>query len=349
MRKLSIILILLLLLPSCARKNETVRFIFMTDMHVESDFMERGRPCYDHYQVGNHASLERTFQFINEDPFCSKAGFILLGGDNINTGYAREQADLEAEMVNYHRLMDMLDQSHNQKDLDSFRLEAPESYICKENIAPDQEPMLFHSPALTSHVIAIQGNHDTDVPEFYRDCAFQYGGIRFICFFAYYCALPAPPGKYRSTGAISDDTYNFVRDQVMRAAADPSIRQTVLVCHWGIVTDPEIFKNPIVDACEANGWNDNRAKLLALAEEYGIRLYISGHEHNDKYPVGKVGQLYNINCGSLAEGKWSVVEISPDKALFHVYTRAQAAYAEDGSVVFTALPEKVETIVIPLD
>ena len=349
MRKFVFALIMSVLPFAAKAQEDTLRFIYIADTHVESDFMEAGKPRYPHYKVGNHASLERTFRFINEDPFCSKASFILMGGDNINTGYAREQESLDAEMVNFRRLVGVLDLYNNKDDLDSFRFEAPETYICAENLAPGQQPMTFRSPAFTSRLIPIQGNHDTDVQDFYRNCAFQCKGTRFVCFFASYCFLPSPPGGYRSTGYISDETYEFVRDQVERASADPSVSRTVLVCHWAISTDYEKFKNPIIDACEANGWNDNRSKILALAEKHNIRLYINGHEHVRDYPVAKVGNMYDVNCGPMVWGKWSVVEITSDKAIFHVYSRAEAVPGKDGAVEFTSLPKRERTFEIPLD
>ncbi|MBO4595504.1 MAG: metallophosphoesterase [Bacteroidales bacterium] len=355
MRKILIIAAAMLTVAACGQRpkkaveqSDTLRFVFLTDMHIESDFIERGHPVYEHYAVGNHASLEKTFEFINEDPLCSKASFILLGGDNINTGYEREHQSLVDEMVNYHRLVGMLNLYNDKEGLEAFKFEAPESYTCAENIGPDQAPMEFHSPVLGSKVIPIQGNHDTDVEEFYRNCAFQCGGVRFICFFCHYCALPAPPGQYKSTGRIADDTFAFVKDQIERAAKDPEIRQIVLVNHWGIAPG---FKWHIYDACEANGWNDNRQKILDLAEKYNIRLYINGHEHNRDFPVEKVGNMYDINCGAVAsgdQGKWSLVEITPDKALFHIYTRANTELAPDGSTVFTSLPALERTIEIPL-
>ena len=343
--KNSLVKIAVALIPaifsSCSGKQDSLKFIFLSDIHVESDFMERGKPCYTQWEPGNHAAVERTFKFINEDPFCKDAEFILMGGDQINTGYSRKQNDLDAEMVNFRRLLGSLDIYRQSlgTDLSKFKFEAPTEYLCKENLAAGQKPLRFRSPELNSKVIPIQGNHDTGVPEFYRNCAFQCKGTRFICFFASYRALPAPKGSYRSTGAIEDETFNFVKGQIEKAAADKSIKHIVLVCHWGISNDIEKFSWPIVDACPANGMNDNRAKLLALCEKYGCSLYINGHEHSKQTQVGMFGGTPDVNCGAFVEGSWYVVEIKGDEALFHQYTIADAE---------AALPEKVQTITVPL-
>ena len=335
---------------SASDATDTLKFIFMPDIHIESDFMERGQPRYTQWKPGNHAALERTFEFINEDESCKDVQFILFGGDQLNTGYSNQQDKLDDEMSNYRRLVGGLDLYRNSigEDLSSFKFEAPSEYICKENLARGQEPLLFKSPEFSSRVIAIQGNHDTGVPEFYRNCAFQCKDTRFICFFAAYCGLPAPPGGYRSTGKIRDDTFEFVKEQIEKAAVDEEIKHIVLVCHWGIANDIEKFINPIVDACPANKMNDNRQKLLSLCEQYGCSLFINGHEHNQDFSVAMFGNTPDINCGSMVHNTWSIVEITGDKAFFHVYAGAQAVEDSEGKVRFTSQPHFIKTVEIPL-
>ena len=325
------------------KKSESLKFIYMTDLHVENDFMERGEPRYTVWKPGNHEAIAKTYQFINEDPFCKDAEFLLMGGDQLNTGYTREQEQLDAEMINYKRLLGGLDLYSKAlgTDLSGFKFAAPESYLCTKNLPQGQDPIVFHSPALDSRVIAIQGNHDTGVPEFYHECAFQCKGTRFICFFASYVGLPAPPGHYRSTGKISDETMDFIESQMKAAAEDKEVRNIVLVCHWAIA---EEFTCPIKDACPENGMNDNRSKLLALAEQYGCRLFINGHEHRQDYPVAKVGNMYDINCGSCVEGTWSVVELTDKEALFHIYSMAKVEENADGQTMCTAMPERISTV-----
>ena len=52
-------------LPSfAAGGKKPVKFLFMADHHVESDFMERGKPVYTMWKPGNHAALAKTYEFI---------------------------------------------------------------------------------------------------------------------------------------------------------------------------------------------------------------------------------------------------------------------------------------------
>jgi predicted phosphodiesterase len=329
----------------------------MADTHIESDFMERGKPCYTQWKPGNHAALVKTYEFINTDPYCRDAQFALFGGDQLNTGYSREQQQLDAERNIYFRTLASLD-LHSKSagtDLSRMKFHSPEGFLCRENLEPGQKPVPFTYPALNSRVIAIQGNHDTGVPEFYRECSFECGSTRFICFFASYVGLPAAPGTFRSTGAISDASLTFVENEMKAAAADPKIQHIVLVSHWSIVLDDKNFSAPIFNACKENKFNDNRRKLLALAEQYGCDLYINGHEHNGHYPVGKAGILSDINCGTVtgSQGGWAIVEIHPEKAVFNVYSRAIAKETTDAKghaagVEYTQLPSRLFTREIPL-
>ena len=342
-----------------------LKFLFISDHHVESDFVEARKgaesvPVYTMWKPGDHAALVETYRFINEDPFCRDADFTLFGGDQINTGYDRCPAEMAAEMKNYRRTLEALDLHAKTKGRTADLDFVARPWTVRENLAPGQKPYAVTPPPPASRVIAIQGNHDTGVDEFYRDCAFTAGGVRFIAFFASYVGLPPPPGKlFHSTAKISDETLAFVSHEMEKAAADPKIRHIVLVSHWAIAPAGEDFDHPILGPCAENGQNDNRAKLLALAEKYGCRLYLNGHEHNGLFPVGKAGSLFDINCGTLTAsptpapgvesgGAFSIVEIGADEAVVTVYSRA-VVEERDGGCVTVARPCRMFERRIPLN
>jgi len=162
--------------------------------------------------------------------------------------------------------------------------------------------------------------------------------------------LPAPKGKYRSTARISDEAVAFIEKEMAEAAANPAIRHIVLVSHWAIAPTGQDFVCPIIDACKENKFNDNRKRILALAEKYGCDLYINGHEHNSRYSTAKAGCLTDINCGTVTGSKasWAIVEMHPDKAIFNVYSRAVAIEAPDGTVSYSQLPQHLFAREIPL-
>lgn len=328
-----------------ADARRPVKFLLMSDHHVESDFMENGKPVYEMWKPGNHAALSRTYEFIGSDPYCRDVDFALFCGDQLNTGYSWARDKMEAEMANYYRTLGSLDLYRRTKgsavsDLD-FR--SPESLL-RSGSVPARKP--------DSRVIAIQGNHDTAVDDFYRECSFRSGDTRFITFFAEYVALPAPPGKYRSTAKISDAAVEFVEREMAAAAADTSVRHIVLACHWTIVLGDPNFKWPIFNACRENGFSDNRARIVAIAEKYGCDLFINGHEHNPDYPVGKAGCMSVVNCGTVTaqygKASFAIVEIHDDKAVFNVYSRAQVEESPDGGVVLAKSPRRLFSREVPL-
>lgn len=337
--------------------TKPLKFLFMTDHHIESNFIQdfgadKGTPSYAMWKPGNHAALVKTYEFINSDPYCHDIQFALFGGDQLNTGYMSHRPFLEAERVNYYRTLDSLDLYRNTKgtDVSDFNFHAPETFICDGNTPKGYVKAPIPFKKLDSRVIAIQGNHDTAVEDFYRECAFTCAGTRFITFFARYVGLPSPKGQYLSTARISDEAVAFIEKEMAAAAADPAIRHIVLVSHWAIAPKGKDFICPIIDACKENKFNDNRKKLLSLAEKYGCDLYINGHEHNGGYPMAKAGCMTDINCGTVtgSRASWAIVEMHPDKAIFNVYSRAAATEAPDGKVEFTRLPQRLFTREIPL-
>ena len=341
-----------------AESKDSVRplkFLFMTDHHIESDFVQshgitKGEPVYTMWRPGNHAALVETYRFINTDPDCRDIDFALFGGDQLNTGYTKNPKDMADEKVNYFRTLAALDVHTRRKgDVGDLNFVA-EPWLCKQNLPKGMPPYRVEPQAPTSRVIAIQGNHDTGVEEFYRDCAFTAGDVRFITFFASYVGLPPPPGKkFHSTAKITDETVAFVAREMKKAAADSRIRHIVLCSHWAIAPAGPDFACPILDACPENKMSDNRRRILELAEKYGCDLYLNGHEHNAAYPIGRVGKLADISCGTMTarpedgKGAFAIVEIHPDKAVFTVYSRAAAEEDAGGTCRVTLRPQKLFT------
>lgn len=342
------------------RKDGPLKFLFMADHHFESDFVQghgitKGEPVYTMWKPGNHAAIVQTYRFINEDPYCRDIDFALFGGDQINTGYSSHPQELADEMANYRRTLEQLDvHARTKGDTVDFDFAAA-PWDCTQNMPKGAAPHHVDPQPPASRVIAIQGNHDTGVDEFYRECAFTAGDVRFITFFASYVGLTPPPGKkFHSTAKISDAALAFVESEMRKAAANPDIRHIVLCSHWAIAPAGKDFVHPIVDACPENKMSDNRRKLIALAEKYGCDLFVNGHEHNGGYPVGKAGPMSDVNCGTLTgdpqkgQGAFAIVEIHSDKAVFNVYSRAAVEEGEGGVCTVTAKPKRLFAREVPL-
>ncbi len=331
------------------------KFLFMADHHVVDVACEADAAAYPMWRPGDHAALAKTYEFIGTDPCCRDIDFALFGGDQINCGYMDRPAEREAELAVFRRTLQSLDLHRRTHGADIAReldFRAPAAFVCNGNLPEGyvQRPIPFRPPE--SRVIAIQGNHDTAVADFFRECSFRCGDTRVITFFAEYIALPAPPGQFRSTARISDKAIDFVEREMAAAAADRSIRHIVLASHWTLVLDDTRFIWPILDACPENGWNGNRERLLEAARRYGCDLYLNGHEHNPDYPVGRAGMMNVVNCGSVTaqkgESSFAIVEIRDDRAVLRVYSRATAEAPPGGGIAYTSLPRLLFTREIPL-
>ena len=331
------------------------KFLFMADHHVVDVACEADAAAYPMWRPGNHAALARTYEFIGTDPYCRDIDFALFGGDQINCGYMDRPVEREAELSVFRRTLRSLDLHRRTHGADIAReldFRAPATFVCSGNLPEGyvQKPIPFHSPE--SRVIAIQGNHDTAVADFFRECSFRCGDTRIITFFAEYIALPAPPGRFRSTARISDEAVDFVEQEMAAAAADPTIRHIVLASHWTPVLDDPRFIWPILDACTENEWSGNRRRLLEVAARYGCDLYLNGHEHNPDYPVGRAGTMNVVNCGSVTaqkgESSFAIVEIHDDRAMLRIYSRATAEEIPGGGIDYPSLPRHLFSREIPL-
>jgi hypothetical protein len=125
-----------------------------------------------------------------------------------------------------------------------------------------------------------------------------------------------------STGVVSADTLAWIEEQLQNSEATHNI----LMCHYSIVEDLTYadFKWWIRDSFTAANdlvYDGHKDDILALANTYGAKLYLSGHEHNANFPTGTAGVLTNLNIGSATE-KFCVCEITDTDAIFTVYSIA---------------------------
>ena len=155
-----------------ATAGRPLKFLFMSDTHIERDFWERDHPVYTCWKPGNHAALVKTYEFINADPYCRDIDFAFFCGDQLNTGYTAQQQELDAELAIWNETLAKLDIHAKTRgtDLSSFKF-VSRPYTCTQNLGRGNKPFDVTPQPLASRAIVIQGNHDTGVPEFHRDCA----------------------------------------------------------------------------------------------------------------------------------------------------------------------------------
>ena len=146
------------------------------------------------------------------------------------------------------------------------------------------------------------GNHDRDAESLglLKHGVITQNGVTIIYFHADYVALSGAP-EYDNTGSVTASELAWIEEQLIAAGSNIKI----LACHWSIVLDDEDnFKWPIT--------NDyGRTEILALAAEYGVKLYLNGHEHNYAMPTGTAGVMTDVNGPNLGFG-FMVVEVYSD-------------------------------------
>jgi len=162
------------------------------------------------------------------------------------------------------------------------------------------------------------GNHDEDVKEFTKNGVIDFNGIRLIYFNSDWTS--SDETTMGDTGKVSNDTLTWLETQLQ----DTSFKQKILMSHFSIVNDNPDFIAPILD-------ENGREKILALAETYGIRLFLNGHEHNNAYPTGIAGVLTDLSCGTTTH-KFAICTLTDTKATFELYNTEGLSLDETFSI-----------------
>jgi hypothetical protein len=131
--------------------------------------------------------------------------------------------------------------------------------------------------SLTSLMIPsylLRGNHDGQ--NYAQHFILDQGNVRFIAFYANYAA----PGA-----TISIDELEWLETSILTSEG----KKIVLLSHY-----------PIEDTMVGK-ITTGRSELLALCVKYGVKIYLSGHEHS-LFASYVIGEVTNVNCPITASG-----------------------------------------------
>ena len=131
-------------------------------------------------------------------------------------------------------------------------------------------------------VFPFAGNHDDDVNEFAHHGVIDFGPVRVIYFWADY-------NSQTVGGIVRASEISWIEDQLQASTA----KYNILACHYAVSTDEGFLYQ--LDA-------EGRAAIEALASEYGVALYLNGHQHDHSVSVGSAGVMTDIN---LPNGKYA--------------------------------------------
>ena len=168
----------------------------------------------------------------------------------------------------------------------------------------------------------IEGNHDDEIKrkgikldELSRTGIIEFNGTRIICFNAVEVYPPDEP-LHEDRGDIPDDVIAWL-EEAMRDSYEKGYI-TMLANHYELANDPNDYK-----------WNEsirrNREELIALCEQYGVRLYLNGHEHISNL-IHKVVKKANDSDADILDVEfgrtaitYSVLDIKNDGFYFSQY------------------------------
>jgi hypothetical protein len=163
------------------------------------------------------------------------------------------------------------------------------------------------SSVYTKPIKVFRGNHDDGTVEFPKHGVVEKNGVRIIYFWADFVIV----SEGVSTGDVTAAELAWIEDQLKVPAT-----HKILACHYSIVTnDATNFIWPITD-------DHGRLSVLALAEEYGVKLYMNGHEHMPNLPTGTAGVLTDVQTASICsatQGAFNVCTVYTDKIVIDAY------------------------------
>lgn len=172
------------------------------------------------------------------------------------------------------------------------------------------EQLAVHTEAskyYTNPIYEFRGNHDGAVEAFMTHGVIENEYVKLIYFHADYIGLATPP-DYTNTGDVTAEELTWLEEQLSTGVQ----KHKILMCHWSIVEDDENFNWPITD-------EHGRLEVLALANTYGVKLYLNGHEHNQNLDIGTAGVLTDVN-GPSATTYFCICKIYDDEAVIHMHT-----------------------------
>ncbi len=261
------------------------RFAVLSDSHIGV-----------RYKWENYKWLYNTYEDIEKIHSETPLDFVLQLGDNIDDGYAatyRQDYDIYLSTIERLRICDAANPIEGRE----------------EGKVPHYE---------------MQGNHDTSLDtRFFRNKLWfteSKSGkkVAYIGFFVNYGGYPAVNytvagtyKSYRSYGVISEETITFIEESI--AEAKEKDAQFIVLCsHFGIAQD---LVAPILP-------ESGLGRIGLLCKQSGIKLYLSGHEHNIPYTLRKYNDVYNYDA-AMTHDRYAVCEIWENCVLMKIYDTAK--------------------------
>lgn len=254
--------------------------------------------------------LYSTFDNLEKVHAETPLDFIVSLGDNLDDGYQNTYARDYAKYIELFRELDICDA---ENPIDG----RAEGKIPHYEICGNHDPVGF----------GIDGN---ELIRFMKNGLWYTENengekVAHIAFFTTYGGYPlynltysGSTESYRSYGIANDKMVAFV-EQSAKAAKEAGAQHIILYNHYGI---SQQIGSPMLP-------ETGLEKVVAVCEKYGIKLYFSGHEHDNHFTQRNYGDIFNYDA-SMTATKHAVVEITTARAKVTVYnSKDGTVYRED--------------------
>ena len=241
------------------QNNRHIKFTIMADQH------------YDYYDYNenknNYVGCRTNFmKALN----VSDSEFVLMPGDNV-----RWTLDYTTH--------DLIEAGLHQKAFYSFLRHVPDKDF-----------------------FVLRGNHDYCTKEYPDRFVLQTNAATFICFRSKYVEFSKDVGDISipSAGLVTKETLEWLKqccDTAVRKNPDVLL---IFVNHFSCQNNPKKFNAPMKDdgdfklaqkALESLGRNE----LLDIITQYGVKLYINGHEHDDRMNYEEITYEHGYKTGCI--------------------------------------------------
>ncbi len=167
----------------------------------------------------------------------------------------------------------------------------------------------------------MRGNHDVDVTSFTDFGVITFNGLRFICIFPKYVQMEdTSTGSYNSRGRLTEEDITWISETL----SECNEYTNIMLSHYCIVADDLAnFKWPICDTVTNYSgvvMDGHRDELMELLGQYGVDLFINGHEHKDGLINKKVDDtdMTDVQISSTLK-RYAVLTIYEDRYEFTEY------------------------------
>ncbi len=191
----------------------------------------------------------------------------------------------------------------------------------------------------------LQGNHDHCTTEYPDRFVLKTDVATFICFNSLYVQFKCNDSRHYipSAGKMTEELLHWIRGECKKILKENENATIIFVNHFSAQNNEEKFSgNMRDDGCyelaEIQLETLRRNELLDIITQYGVQLYISGHEHCDEMNFEEITYQNGFKTGCINYS----VGLNPIACEIHGNT---VAFKQYDYASFKSIPESIDDAV----